>query len=110
MQCDILCGGYMRIKYLKQDEIQQLLSVVDSCRDYLMLTLGYQLGLRAWEIISLQRSNFDILPDRVICVVKRLKGSKETTDELLPDTSILVRGYLAAMPDESPTAYLFKGN
>ena len=98
----------MRIKYLKHNEIQRLLNVIDSRRDHLMLTLGYQLGLRAWEIISLQRRNLDLLPDKVICVVQRLKGSKETTDELLPDTSILVREYLAAMPvaDE----YLFKGN
>ncbi len=99
----------MRIKYLKQDEITALLNAVDSRRDLLMLTLGYQLGLRAWEIISLQRRNFDLLPDKVICVVQRLKGSKETTDELLPATAALVREYLADSP-VGPDEYLFKGN
>ena len=98
----------MRIKYLKQDEINALLSVIDSRRDYLMLTLGYQLGLRAWEIITLERRHFDVLPDKVICVIERLKGSNDTRHELTPSTANLVREYLAAMPVTEP--YLFKGN
>jgi integrase/recombinase XerD len=101
----------MQIKYLKKDKIAALLNAA-ACtkRDYLMLTLGYQLGLRASEIISLQRRHFDVLPDKVIIVVDRLKGSKQTTDELLPETAMLAREYLAAMESAESNAYLFTGN
>src|SRR5437899_3408838 len=98
------------IKYLKAPEIAALLACVDSRRDRLMLTLGYQLGLRAWEIITLQRRHFDILPDKVICCIERLKGSNDTRHELIPETANLVREYLARMPDSSADEYLFKGN
>ena len=96
------------INYLDDIQIKSLLAVARSHRrDYLMLLLAYQLGLRAMEVCPMQAGQFDTSTDKVFLTVARLKGSKKTRHELAPETAALCREYIAGM---GPNEYLFKGN
>ena len=96
------------ISYLNDMQIRALLNAARvNRRDYLMLLLTYQLGLRAMEVCPMQAGQFDTTTDKVFLTVARLKGSKKTRHELAPETAALCREYIAGM---GPNEYLFKGN
>ena len=94
--------------YMNKQEINRVLSAASvNRRDYLMIYLGYFAGLRAMEVCSLRRHNFDISTSNVYVTVQRSKGSDKTTHRLPPAVATLVREYVAHMPADD---YLFKGN
>jgi site-specific recombinase XerD len=69
--------------YLTQDQVLDILKVAfkRSSRDYTMLLLAYQHGLRANEIINLRLS--DVAQSKL--TVQRLKGSLKTEQPLIPN-------------------------
>jgi integrase len=100
--------------FLTQDQIGRLLRAASgNPRDYLMIGLGYNAGLRAQEICSLTRADVDISTAETYITIQRLKGSKRTTTKLLPAIGNALREYVGNMsPDKGVAAneYLFKGN
>jgi len=93
---------------MTKDEISRVLIAASSNRrDYLMIYLGYFAGLRAMEVCSLQRRDFDISTAAIYVTVQRSKGSDKTTHQLPPAIATLVREHLKGM---EPNDYLFKGN
>src|SRR5207247_9647746 len=101
-----MSGVYMN--YMTTDEISRvLLAASSNRRDYLMIYLGYFAGLRAMEVCSLQRRDFDISTAAIYVTVQRSKGSDKTTHQLPPAVATLVREHLKGM---EPNDYLFKGN
>ena len=96
------------MNYMTKDEISRVLIAASSNRrDYLMIYLGYFAGLRAMEVCSLQRRDFDISTAAIYVTVQRSKGSDKTTHQLPPAIATLVREHLKGM---EPNDYLFKGN
>ena len=96
------------MNYMTKDEISQvLLAASVNRRDYLMIYLGYFAGLRAMEVCSLQRKNFDISTAAIYVTVQRSKGSDKTRHQLPPAVATLVREHIR---DMEPNDYLFKGN
>ena len=94
--------------FLTQDQIGRLLRAASgNQRDYLMIGLGYNAGLRAQEICSLTRADVDVSTAETYITIQRLKGSKRTTTKLLPAIGNALREYVKNM---SPDEYLFKGN
>jgi len=78
--------------YMNKQEINRVLSAASvNRRDYLMIYLGYFAGLRAMEVCSLRRRNFDISTSNVYVTVQRSKGSDKTTHRLPPAVATLVR-------------------
>src|SRR2546422_9484149 len=61
------------IKYLSEDELARLFSVIHSIRDRAIFRLAYHAGLRASEIGLLQLRDYDPKADKIF--VHRLKGS-----------------------------------
>jgi type 1 fimbriae regulatory protein FimB len=70
------------MKSLTHDELDALLDVArsKSAADYLMLLVTFNHGLRASEVINLTRDN--VVAGNL--TVQRLKGSKKTSQPLLP--------------------------
>ena len=70
------------MKSLTKTELGSLLAVArrHSEADHLMLLVAYNHGLRVSEVLSLTKEN---LQDGAL-VIQRLKGSKKTTQTLLP--------------------------
>ena len=67
------------MNYMTKDEISRvLLAASSNRRDYLMIYLGYFAGLRAMEVCSLQRRDFDISTAAIYVTVQRSKGSDKT--------------------------------
>ena len=99
----------MEIKALSKEQMTRLLEVArqQSTRDYIMIAVGYQLGLRATEICSLTAGQFDVCIDKIYCTVQRLKGSRKTTQELANGVVPLIRELIAG---KRPDEYLFTGN
>src|SRR6266481_2097875 len=96
------------MNYMSKDEISRvLIAAQPNRRDYLMIYLGYFAGLRAMEVCSLQRRDFDISTGNVYVTVQRSKGSDKTTHQLPSAVATLVREHLKGM---EPNDYLFKGN
>ena len=61
------------IKFLTEDELARLFSVIHSVRDRAIFQLAYRAGLRASEVGLLQLRDYDPKTDRII--IHRLKGS-----------------------------------
>ena len=96
------------MNYMTKDEINLVLIAASSNRrDYLMIYLGYFAGLRAMEVCSLQRRDFDISTDAVYVTVQRSKGSDKTTHRLPPAVAMLVREHIKDMDADE---FVFKGN
>jgi type 1 fimbriae regulatory protein FimB len=72
------------MKSLTKDELGRFLDVTGS--DRLMFTVMFNHGLRVSEVIALTDAN--VIDGHL--VVQRLKGSKKTTQKLLPDELALV--------------------
>ncbi len=96
------------MNYMSKDEINRVLIAASSNRrDYLMIYLGYFAGLRAMEVCSLQRRDFDISTAAIYVTVQRSKGSDKTRHQLPSAIADLVREHIR---DMAPNDYLFKGN
>ena len=66
---------------LSKEELRRLLHVarLDSERNWLMLLIAFRHGLRVSEVIALTKDNFD----QARLTVRRLKGSKRTSQGLI---------------------------
>jgi len=87
-----------RRKYLSPDEVRRVIEAAGRIgrnrhRDQLLLTMMFRHGLRVGEAIDLRWTDFDLeAPRDRPFWVRRLKGSKDTTHTLEPDTvRLLVR-------------------
>jgi len=56
-------SGVPAVKYLTKDEIRRVLVAVDNKRDRLLLQLGFILGCRVSEVVTIRLKN--IMPDRL---------------------------------------------
>src|SRR6266571_3520934 len=61
------------IKFLTEDELARLFSVIHSVRDRAIFQMAYRAGLRASEVGLLQLRDYDPKADRIF--IHRLKGS-----------------------------------
>lgn len=84
-------------KYLSPDEARRVIDAAARVgrqgeRDRLLLTLIYRHGLRVSEAVDLRWTDFDLdaTRDRPF-YVRRLKGSKDSTHTLEPDTARLLK-------------------
>lgn len=84
------------MRYLTKPEMQKVLAhaLHDSRRDYLMILLGLNHGLRASEVISLKLTDVE----NGWISVKRLKGSYATTHPLSPKETEALSGWLLERP------------
>ena len=69
------------IKFLTEDEIGRLFSVISAVRDRAMFQIAYRAGLRASEIGILQLRDYD--PKAAKIFVHRLKGSNSGEHHLV---------------------------
>lgn len=100
-----------RMEPLNREELLGLLSAAreSSTRDWCMLLLMYQHGLRASEVGSLLRA--DLNERDWTLTIRRLKGSDKTLQNVYPNGAKLLDGrkalteWLAERPQDS--AYLF---
>jgi type 1 fimbriae regulatory protein FimB len=84
------------MRYLTKTEMQKVLThaIHDSRRDYLMILLGVNHGLRASEIVSLTLA--DVANGEI--TVARLKGSNKTTHPLSAKESEALTDWLLERP------------
>src|SRR3989441_3287624 len=73
------------IKFLTEDELARLFSVIHSVRDRAIFQLAYRAGLRASEIGMLQLRDYDPKADRIF--IHRLKGSNSGQHHLCREES-----------------------
>ena len=69
------------IKFLTEDELARLFSVIPSVRDRAMFQIAYRAGLRASEVGLLQLRDYDPKADRIF--IHRLKGSNSGHHHLM---------------------------
>ena len=94
-------------KYLSIPQINNILKTINKksnnvLRDKLLILLGFELGLRASEILNLKLSDIYIDTDEVLC--RRLKGSEQNKLEIKTETMKLLKKYIE---DTKPTEFLF---
>src|SRR5438876_4763839 len=88
---------------LSIEQIKSLYQVSSpDTRNHLMIRLAFEHAMRASEVCSLDIADFDLSTAVVYLRLKRLKGSKETVQPLLPETAILSRKWI-----DSRRGYLF---
>lgn len=83
-------------KYLNPDQARRLIKCAgkagrQSARDKLLLTLMFRHGLRVSEAVDLRWTDFDLESRNRIFHVRRVKGSKDSTHSLEPDTVRLLK-------------------
>jgi site-specific recombinase XerD len=89
----------MKIKYLTQDELRRLFSVIKSKRDKAMFLLAYRHGLRASEVglLTMQDVNFK----RRKIYVHRIKGSLSGEHLMGEDEISALRSHMKSRKTES---------
>src|SRR2546426_2664970 len=80
------------IKFLTEDELARLFSVIPSVRDRAMFQIAYHAGLRASEIGMLQLRDYD--PKAAKIFVHRLKGSNSGHHHLVREEARALRAWL----------------
>lgn len=85
-------------KYLTEDELRKLLSVISDARDKAIFTVAYWRGLRACEVGRLTLASFD--RKREMLHVKRAKRSLEGSFPLSPQELRALRGWLKVRGDK----------
>src|SRR6266851_8223576 len=80
------------IKFLTEDEIARLFSVIHSVRDRAIFQLAYRAGLRASEVGMLQMRDYD--PKAAKIFVHRLKGSNSGEHYLVREEARALRAWL----------------
>ncbi|MBC2856823.1 tyrosine-type recombinase/integrase [Cetobacterium sp. 2A] len=98
------------IKYLSITQINALIKAIQKhsnfiLRDKLLVLLGFELGLRASEILNLKMSDIYLDSDEILC--RRLKGSTQSKIEVSSDTMKLLKIYIS---EEKPTDLLFSNS
>jgi len=72
-------------------------------RNHLMIRLAFEHAMRASEVCSLDIADFDLTTAVVYLTLKRKKGSNETVQPLVPETTALLREWIGSRRD----GYLF---
>lgn len=85
------------IKFLTANQISNILKAVEKhssniLRDKLLILLGFELGLRASELLDLRKNDIFLDTGEILC--RRLKGSLKNKIELTNTTSALLKKYL----------------
>ena len=80
------------IKFLTEDELGRLFSVIHSVRDRAIFQLAYRAGLRASEVGMLQLRDYDPKADKIF--VHRLKGSNSGEHHLVREEARALRAWL----------------
>ncbi len=99
------------ITFLTPDEVLAVLRIARkrSLRDWAALLLAYSHGMRAQEVCNLTLGDVDLRGSQI--VIRRLKGSLQTTQQLMPhrgepllDEVRALREYLAIRPEDGGDA------
>lgn len=85
------------------DEIQRFLNAADNARDYAILCVLLDCGLRASELSNLTRD--DVLMDQCLVVVRSGKGKKDRVVPFSFPTAKALTKYLMKRPDDSPILF-----
>jgi len=97
-----------KIKFLSQDELKRLLSVISDKRDKAIFLLAYRHGLRASEVGMLHTSDIDWKQLRI--TIPRLKGSIGGVHPLQPDEARVLKSYLKERNSDHPTLFTSNRN
>ena len=81
---------------LSQDEALRFLTMADTLRDRLLMSLGYGAGLRAGEIVRLKVKHID--SPQMIIHVQQSKGRKDRLVMLSPDLLAQLRAWWKVRP------------
>ncbi len=92
------------IKFLTQDELKRLFSVIDDKRDRALFLITYRHGLRASELGELRIGDLDL--KRLHITLHRKKGSLGGRHPLQPDEAKALKAYLRTRKDSSPILFL----
>lgn len=93
-----------KIKFLTQDELKRLLSVIRDKRDRALFLVAYRHGLRATEVGLLRVADVDFKNMRIM--VHRLKGSLPGEHPLQPDEARMLKSYIRSREFDSPALFL----
>ena len=88
------------IKYITSNQISNILKAIEKhssnvLRDKLLILLGFELGLRASEILDLRKNDIFLDTGEILC--RRLKGSAKNKIELTDTTNALLKKYLKTL-------------
>lgn len=94
-------------QYLTIPQINNILKTINKksqniSRDKLLILLGFELGLRASEVLNLKLSDIYINSNEVLC--RRVKGSEQNKLEIKDETMKLLKKYIE---DTKPKEFLF---
>src|SRR6266852_9467282 len=89
------------IKFLTEDELARLFSVIHPVRDRAIFQLAYRAGLRASEVGLLQLRDYDPKADRIF--IHRLKGTNSGHHHLMREEARALYGamQMVAEPNRS---------
>src|SRR5712691_8711231 len=94
------------IKFLTEDELARLFSVIHSVRNRAIFQLAYRAGLRASEVGLLQMRDYDPKADKIF--VHRLKGSNSGEHHLVREEARALRAWLKVRGSFPGTIFLSK--
>ena len=97
-----------RLKYLTEDEVQRLLSIIEGKRDRILFLLAYRHGLRASEVGLLRVDDLDFKKLRI--KIQRLKGSHSGEHPLQSDEVRALKAHLRSRPVDSPVLFTSRLN
>jgi integrase len=93
------------VKYLKEDEIERLLSTIDNIEDKTLITLGIDSGCRVSEIVGILTSNIDYANQTI--KIWDEKKDKWRDIVITKWTCQLIRMYLNERKKASPKLFPF---
>jgi site-specific recombinase XerD len=97
-----------KIHFLTQDEMQRLLSVIDSKRDFAIFLTAYRHGLRVSEVGLIHLADVDVKQYRLR--IQRLKSSLAGLHPLQPDEVKAMKAYLKERDSRIPALFLSRNN
>lgn len=98
------------LQYLTIPQINNILKVIQKnsksvFRDKLLVLLGFELGLRASEVLDLKLSDIYINSNEVLC--RRVKGSNQNMLEIKDETMLLLKKYIN---ETQPKEFIFSNS
>lgn len=98
------------LQFLTIPQINNLLKVIQKnsnsiLRDKLLILLGFELGLRASEVLNLKLSDIYICSSEILC--RRVKGSNQNKLEIKDETMQLLKKYIE---ETEPKEFLFSNS
>lgn len=98
------------LQFLTITQINNILKVIQKnsksiFRDKLLILLGFELGLRASEVLDLKLSDIYINSNEVLC--RRVKGSNQNRLEIKDETMLLLKKYIE---ETEPKEFLFSNS